>query len=78
MKYFYPIVLAALFVCIIIISTLQDASARQDPGIPCDPDAILGVDPNACPIDDYVPLLLAGGVGLMVLAQKRSGLAKAS
>lgn len=62
---------AALLMIIIIISTFQDLSARQnDPGQPCDPDAV-APDPLACPIDSDVIYLLIGGVALYFVAKQK-------
>ncbi|RYF24107.1 MAG: hypothetical protein EOO42_06180 [Flavobacteriales bacterium] len=75
MKNLYKILIAALFV-IVVISTFQDVSARQDPGIPCDPDWITGdpITPTSypCPIDDYIPFLLLAGAGLYYYSQRKN------
>ncbi|TDG37889.1 hypothetical protein EZJ43_02010 [Pedobacter changchengzhani] len=60
----------AVLLTIIMISTFQDLSARQDPGQPCDPDALPG-EQFACPLDSDVVFLLVGGVGLYFVANSR-------
>lgn len=67
MKKLYRGIFVVLLI-ILVISTFQDLSARQnDPGQPCDPDAV-APDPLACPIDTNVVFLIIGGVGLYLFA----------
>ncbi|MET4083599.1 hypothetical protein ABIB40_003571 [Pedobacter sp. UYP30] len=75
MKKLYMGIFSALLMMIIIISTFQDLSARQnDPGQPCDPDAVVGVDPLACPIDSDIVFLLIGGIALYFVAKQKQAI----